>query len=106
MGATMTINLTPAFEFIFFVIIFMLSLDLIFSGLKVIKENTRALKKPKLFGLLMIKYFSRYYDVSQNQNFIVRLMVEPKSLGTRALVIGIMFIVASILMMVDILSRN
>jgi hypothetical protein len=97
MGNTVIIP-TIVFDIVFYFVILLLGVDFLLSGLLVLRKNARALEKPKLLGLWLIK-ITYASNSSTRGNRLYFFFLGLRNMGWYTLFAGIFSVISSLLML-------
>jgi hypothetical protein len=97
----MVIISPPIFDLLFYVVIFLFGLDFSISGFLVLRENSANFKKPRLIGLWIIRRMSALYS-STNSSKLFAFIYSTRNMAIQALFSGVLLIIGSLIMIVDI----
>jgi len=100
----MTIIPAHTFELLFYIIVFLFGLDYTISGILVFRDENKNFKKPKLLGIWIIHKLSSLYG-STNQPKLFSAIYSIKSMALQSLAAGLLIIVGSLVMIIDLSIR-
>ncbi len=95
----------PVFDLLFYTVVFLFGLDFSISGFLVLRENSANLKRPRLVGLWIIRRMNSLYG-STNRSQLFSLIYSTRNMAIQTLFAGILVIIGSLIMIVDIGVRS
>jgi hypothetical protein len=100
----MTIE-SSVFNLLFHIVLLLVSLDGFLSGYIVLKKGDEALKTPKLLGIRFIKW-RHWTAASRNNSKSFVFMTKLKNMGFFFMIGGALFIIASLIDIVNLLAQK
>lgn len=93
------------FTIFFYIIVLFIGLDFTLSGILLLKDYTKSLEKPRLLGLLSLKFNQKMIEKMQNSNQVYQSLYSYKIIRFYILMAGVIIIVGSIIAIIDIYCR-
>src|SRR5258706_2619255 len=103
MGNAMTIQ-PIFFNLLFTILVLYVGLDFTISGI-LLRENFKDIVKPKLLGLLILKYNEKLFERLRQQNELYQRIYSFQSIRLYTAIAGILLSIGSAIQITDILLR-
>jgi len=100
---TTTILRPHGFNFLFYLFIFLIGVDYLWSGYLIIKNNSISFVKPRLLGVWFGKRLLALKTTVNSNSAIMNFLCVIKNLGVLSIVCGMLLIISSGIMIFEIL---
>jgi hypothetical protein len=90
------------FDFLFYLVGFILGLDFAISGIKTLTTDKNMHAKPRLLGLLILSRVKSMMEKWQGKNKIVRTFFDLRIMAINFLLGGILLLIGSLIMLMEI----